>query len=167
MPTVYSPPVSTYVALATTTLGATAASVTFSSIPADYRDLVLVIEGEPSGTNPMDIDLNGDSTNANYFGVIAYQQGAGSAASFNVNETYIGVNYYNSYGRTQVTVQFLDYSANDKHKHYLVRSGAAGGWIAMSAHRWENTNPISTMRIDLRGGSFTTGTTFSLFGIEA
>jgi hypothetical protein len=35
-------PTSTYVALATTTLGATAASVTFSSIPATYRDLLLV-----------------------------------------------------------------------------------------------------------------------------
>ena len=46
MPTVYSPPVSTYVALATTTLGATASSVTFSSIPATYRDLVLVTNAQ-------------------------------------------------------------------------------------------------------------------------
>jgi hypothetical protein len=65
-------PTSTYVALATTTLGATAASVTFSSIPATYRDLVLVYNGTTSANIGVDVEFNGDTNSANYSRVFMY-----------------------------------------------------------------------------------------------
>lgn len=150
-------------AISTITLQESSTEVTFSSIPATYRDLILVIDGTPNGINPMDIDLNGDTTNANYFGVHAYNQG-GTTTSFTTNETYIGVNYYSSNGQTNVIVQFQDYSATDKHKSYITRSNGAGNWIAMSAINWTNTDAITSIAINLRGGSFAAGDTFSLFG---
>jgi hypothetical protein len=44
----------TYVALDTQTLGSTAGSVTFSSIPQSYTDLVLVFAG--TGWTLLDVD---------------------------------------------------------------------------------------------------------------
>ena len=43
-------PTPTYTPLATVTLGTSAASVTFSSIPATYRDLILIFDGTGSGS---------------------------------------------------------------------------------------------------------------------
>ena len=54
----------TYIALATTTLSSAVGSVTFSSIPAGYRDLVLVAEGLTSGaTSNVRMQFNSDTGN--------------------------------------------------------------------------------------------------------
>ena len=166
MPTVYSPPVSTYVSLATITLASTDSEIVFSSIPATYRDLIVVITGLPSGNFPIDVEFNGDTTNSNYFGVFAYNQGA-TTDSFTENTSYSGVNWYTSNGQTTVIYQIMDYSATNKHKTYLSRSGGAGNWVAMGAIRWANTAAINSILIDLRGGSFTIGTTLSLYAIAS
>ena len=158
-------PTATYIALANTTLSSTATSITFSSIPATYRDLVIIVEGTAGANNPLDIEFNGDTTNGNYFNITAYQQAGDSATSFTVNESYAGVNWYPSNGRTILTVNIMDYSATDKHKTYLSRSGGASAWIGMAAVRWANTNAINTVRLDLRGGTFLQGVSFALYGI--
>jgi hypothetical protein len=54
---------STYVPIATQTLGSATASVTFSSIPATYTDLVLIVAAQnvtASGVNNMALVLNSD-----------------------------------------------------------------------------------------------------------
>jgi hypothetical protein len=53
-------PTPTYTPLATVTLGTTAASVTFSSIPATYRDLIFVLSGLGGSAN-ITLRYNGDS----------------------------------------------------------------------------------------------------------
>jgi hypothetical protein len=73
-------PTPTYKALATVTLGSSAATVTFGSIPAIYRDLVVVFNGGVVGTSNVNIFVayNLDTTNANYSAV--QMSGTGSAA---------------------------------------------------------------------------------------
>ena len=68
-------------------------------------------------------------------------------------------------------LQIQDYSATDKHKSYLYRSGGAtdtnyGTYAA--AGRWANTSAITTITI-APSGSYTllAGSTFALFGIQA
>jgi hypothetical protein len=53
----------TYEAIATQTLGSAAASVTFSSIPGTYTDLVLVVAMEhvTTGTENIVMQFNGDT----------------------------------------------------------------------------------------------------------
>ena len=55
---------STYTPIATQTLGSAAASVTFSSIPQGYTDLVLVDNvksASGAGDSELDVRFNGDS----------------------------------------------------------------------------------------------------------
>ena len=67
---------STYEPIATTTLGSAASSITFSSIPATYTDLRLVLVHTPSAsTGNAQMQFNSDTaTNYSY----TYRQRIGS-----------------------------------------------------------------------------------------
>lgn len=153
----------TYIALATTTLGATASSVTFSSIPATYRDLVLVVNGGNSGD--VLCSFNAD-TGSNYTYVAANGQSAG-AVSFSDTRTGAYMGYLT--GTTGLGIMhIMDYSASDKHTTTLSRvASAADSLTGMAAARWANTNVVTSVAVTAATGSFNSGSTFSLFGIEA
>jgi hypothetical protein len=143
------------------TLGSSAASVTFSSIPATYRDLVLIANSNNSN-GALDIRFNSDS-GTNYSRVVAY---APSPTSFSqTGNTAILLNSPAS-GEYLQTLQVMDYSATDKHKTALER-GSNASVIFMGAHRWANTAAITTMSLTATGGLFTIGSNFSLYGVIA
>lgn len=155
-------PTSTYVALATTTLGATASSITFSSIPATFRDLVLVYNGTTSANIGVDVEFNSDTNSANYSRLFMYappvDSGTGGPQEI----------FYSSTARTVVTCQIQDYSATDKHKTVLSRWGAVDVIVGASALRWADTTAINSFEITPKSGNtFSSGSTFSLYGIEA
>ena len=159
-------PVSTYVALATTTLGATASSVTFGSIPTSYRDLVLVINIAATMNAGSVLTLNSDTSIANYSRVVAF--GTGSSTGSN---TYSGTGPARDVGafRSNATniMQFMDSSATDKHKTILTRASNTSDEVAMLASRYASSSAITSIEIAPDSGSFTAGSTFSLYGIEA
>jgi len=165
MPTVYSPPVSTYVALQTVTLGANAASVTFSSIPATYRDLVIVINGklDSLGGVAMEITFNGDTTLSNYSTV--QMSGFGGASTSSTTSNTPEFIMHNSQGSN--ILQIMDYSATDKHKTLLVRDNA--GRVRAAAIRWANTSAITSIKIGDQPHAIDlfAGTVISIYGIEA
>jgi len=172
--TVYDPPVATYIPLQTITLGAAASSVTFASIPQTYRDLVLIftpaVTGGSSSTASSYIRLNGDS-GSNYSHVVARGDGS-STGSTSFTDTGIDTRYYTnspgSLGASITQVQFLDYSATDKHKSVLSRGNTAASGVNMTAARWANTAAITSIQIVAPSGrSWLTGATLSLYGIEA
>jgi hypothetical protein len=159
-------PTPTYTALANITLGSSASSVTFSSIPATYRDLVLVVN---TPTLPFDSQLvlrfNGD-TGSNYSRV--YMEtifgGTGSAAG---TDTFA---YVGAYGPDQANliVNIMDYSATDKHKSFLARGNGSTAAKATSL-RWSNTAAITSILVKLESYStnLPTGSTLNLFGIAS
>jgi len=73
-------PTPTYTPLATVTLGSATSSVTFSSIPATYRDLILIFDGTRTGNNNVQYRFNSD-TGTNYSTVIAAGNGSGTTSS--------------------------------------------------------------------------------------
>jgi hypothetical protein len=153
----------TYTALATTTLSSSASSVTFSSIPQDYRDLVLVVNGSLTSTlENLYILFNANGTGYSYVLMLGTGSSAVSAnysaRTWGELDTGIGNNIYH----------IMDYSATDKHKTTLFRSNRASGGVLAQAGRWANTAAITSVAIS--GGlsqGFAAGTTLSLFGIEA
>jgi len=159
-------PEPTYTALATVTLGSSASSVTFSSIPATYRDLVVVISPTTSvdGTEVL-MRVNGD-TGSNYAFVYALGTGsttfsaAGTAASF-------GLLLGRTSRVTNVLVNLMDYSATDKHKTILQRDNDSGWTTVMRAGRWANTAAINTIVVSTSSGTFNSGSTFNLYGIAS
>jgi len=153
----------TYVALATTTLSGTTASVTFSSIPATYRDLVIIGNFDGNNSNAvLEITFNGVTTNQS--GVRMYGIGSGSGSS----DTTASDAIQGAVGLTRANaiVQIFDYSATDKHKTVLMRSDQADRITLASAGRWAQTTAINSVGLTTNS-LFNAGSTFSLYGIEA
>jgi len=158
------------VALGNLTLSGTATSIAFSSIPATYRDLRLVIVGIGSGSaDDVNIYLNND-TGYNYSRVYMYANGssAGASSDTGANSNAAKITYYGSISSSEINnieVDFLDSSATDKQKTYLTRSNRAGSGVDAVVSRWANTAAVTSVMVKAATTSFATGTTFALYGI--
>jgi hypothetical protein len=153
-------PTPTYTPLATVTLGTTAASVTFSSIPATYRDLIVVFEGSTTSDAFGFMRFNGDS-GGNYSYVRMNSSPGSDSASGSSSSLIAEIRS----PRGNVITQIMDYSATDKHKTLLARSNEPGITIA-TASRWGNTAAITSVQMFV-GSSFTSGSNFALYGVIA
>jgi len=156
-------PTPTYTPLATVTLASTATSVTFSSIPATYRDLILVINGTASTAENALLYFNGDTTSGNYSWVS--MRGDGSSAQSAATTGANIATYYTD--RFMFRIQIMDYSATDKHKTRLSRDDTSAQHARAWASRWANTAAVTSMSFTAPAGTFSTGCTFSLYGVIA
>jgi hypothetical protein len=162
----------TYRPLATITLGSAASSVTFSSIPATYRDLVLVYAGRTTSTADGDALLgryNGD-TGSNYrqvrMGAFANTPFSNFFAGTTQELARLDTSISGNTRPSQGSVNFMDYSATDKHKTALSRSGYARDLIDGTGTRWASTAAITTILLTpATGANFEAGFTFNLYGI--
>jgi len=157
-----------YIALATTTLGSAAGSVTFSSIPTSVngvalRDLVLVSNLSCTGLVNVLYRINNDSgNNYNDVRIYTFDGGTGSSSLSNVAQSETGLL---STGQGMIITQFMDFSATDKHKSVLSRNSGQGNYNFTQANRWASTSAITSIRFYPSGGNFNTGSTFSLYGV--
>ena len=162
-------PTPTYTALANITLGSSASSVTFSSIPTTgFRDLVLVIDNATTSTNQeFNFRFNSD-TGSNYSYVYAAAVASGPESVSGSAQTQGRLGNINTTAANHI-MQVMDYSATDKHKTVLVRSnnvGASQTW--MLANRWASTSAVNTIRIFTgTGTTMPAGVSFALYGIRS
>jgi hypothetical protein len=148
-------------AIATVTLQADAFSVTFSSIPQGYRDLIVTVNGNVvSGQGISRLQINSDS-GSNYRYVNMTGDGS-SATGFASTEG----NIYYMLGTAGLSgvVTIFDYSVTDKHKTVLARGDAVGTQTHATAGRWANTSAVTSLFMFTSSGVYTPGTTFSLYG---
>jgi hypothetical protein len=157
-------PTNTYTPLATVTLGSSASSVTFSSIPATYRDLVIVVAGTTSASSGLYLRLNGD-TGANYTAVYAYGTGSSavSTTSIVINGLYIG--NFTNVNQSVSTNHLMDYSATDKHKTMVGIGSDPSNFVIMNATRWANTAAVTSVLVLPATGTMSAGMTLSMYGI--
>lgn len=162
----------TYDPIATQTLGSPAASVTFSSIPATYTDLILVIQAA-GATTAIDcrLQFNGD-TGANYS--YTYLTGNGTAASSArvTGATYAQIEYNGSpsatLGATTTIAHLLNYSNTTTNKTVLSRSNnATAQGTDLVVGLWRSTVAINSILIIPNLGNWAIGSKFTLFGIKA
>ena len=163
----------TYVPITTQTLGSAAASVTFSSIPQGYTDLVFVFNGY--GVTYADDDLvyqvgNGSVDTATNYS-FTYILGSGSAASSGrVTSNSLGYSGARVGGSTTPsvgTINFMNYSNTTTYKTALGRGGT-GSYVSGGVSLWRGTSAINIIKIlTASGESFATGSTFTLYGIAA
>lgn len=150
--------------LAETTLSSSASSVTFSSIPAGYRDLVLVVNGFVTSNFQFKMQFNGD-TSSSYSYVQMYAAptaGSDSNTLDHIRSVFGGTGY-----PEVATLQIMDYSATDKHKTVLARENAiANDWVGARASRWANTAAVTTIALTPVSGTFASGSTFQLWGLN-
>jgi len=163
----------TYTPLATITLSSAESSVTFSSIPQTYRDLIVSVAGTGTANAAYYLRVNGDSgSNYNTVGMKARSSGPESYADATQAQVYVVGNGWGTGGWFNSQIQLLDYSATDKHKSMLIRNGNydnsyASPTVVGVAARWANNSAISSIYFSTNTSTFAVGTTFSLFGIAS
>lgn len=162
----------TYTLIASNTLGSAASSLTFSSIPATYTDLVLVCSYTGTAVLDTRVYLNSD-TGTNYSATRLMGDGTSATSNRSTNRGWIDLNYVGGIGTTAPTVSILnlmDYANTTIYKTTLLRanelSGTYQGVEAIVA-MWRNTAAISNIQIATNTSTFTAGSTFKLYGIEA
>lgn len=157
----------TYEPIATTTLGGAAGTITFSTIPATYTDLVIVLTGTQSSEDTIGIRFNSD-TGANYSATRV--SGNGSAASStrwtNTTSAYFAVRYTTE---NNAIIQIQNYSNTTTNKTFLSRANNAGNIVNAWVGLWRNTAAINSLSLASFNGStnFDSGTTATLYGIKA
>ena len=161
MPTTYEP-------IATTTLGSAAASVTFSSIPGTYTDLVLVIAGASSNGSAgyIGTQFNSD-TSSSYSTTRLLGDGSSASSDRYSSETLcksgtmwgsIGTNIF----------QVMNYSNSVTYKTMLNRDNNAGNRVGATVSLWRSVNAITSVTFTCPdGGGFASNSTFTLYGIKA
>lgn len=164
----------TYEPISTTTLGSATATITFSSIPQTYTDLVLVIFGANSNADANDtgyMQYNSDTGN-NYSDTIVYTEGNTPTSFRTTNSNAIGLwtimGGTNTSRYSSIIVNFQNYSNTTTYKTTLNRIGtptSSGGWTNMSVGLWRNTNAISSILVG-GGSNWRSGSTFTLYGIK-
>lgn len=160
----------TYTPLARTTLSSAAASVTFSSIPSTYTDLILVVNATSNtGANSW-IRCNGDTgTNYSYTALFGTGSVAGSARDSNKAEGLL-MDYYGSPSSTQpntIIVQFNNYANTTTYKTSISRANRADSGTDAIVSLWRNTAAITSLTLRFTTATYSPGSTFTLYGILA
>lgn len=158
----------TYEAIASQTLSSAASSVTFSSIPATYTDLVLVSAAIGTGDLQVYGRLNGDS-GTNYSNTFLAGNGTSASSIAQTNTNVYQNDYYLAVSTDGglITMNFMNYSNSTTYKTILVRSGLGNKGVNAIVNLWRNTAAITSIALTVSGNQFAIGSTFSLYGIKA
>lgn len=156
----------TYVALDTKVLGTAAASVTFTSIPQGYTDLVVVFNGSTTSGNLVKVQFNGDTTDSNYSSTLMWGNGSSPSSSrYSVGWTFVIPDAGNA--MQNVLVNVMNYSNSTTYKTYLARANQPGASVTAAVGMWRNSAAITSLTLAVSGNEFTTGSTFTLYGVAA
>lgn len=163
----------TYEPIATTTLGANAASVTFSSISSAYTDLRLIVVGTSTGTEELHIRLNGQ-TGTIYSWIALSDNGSAVVGNQATNQESMRISGTN-FRATQPCMAVADiFSYTGSTWKTVMSRGTSdynttgGSGVGLNFGLWRNTAAITSVTVGMRFGSadqMVTGTTITLFGI--
>lgn len=158
----------TYEPIATTTLGSAASTITFSSIPATYTDLRLVIIGTTSANADPELTFNSD-TGTNYSRTTLGGNGTAADSVRDTSIPYI-VNrlvFFTSSTPSWQAFDIFSY-AGATNKTVLcegVSDANGSGGVGRAVGLWRSTAAINTVRLAVSGKTFSSGTTATLYGI--
>ena len=163
----------TYDKIATTTLGSSASSITFSSIASSWTDLRIVWTFQSvSASNYPYLQFNSD-TGANYSYTTLYGTGttAGSQNSYNNNGAYLISYAAASTSQWQMqTIDIFSYAGSTYKTLLNTYSGDTngGGLVSNGINLWRSTAAINSIKLFFdAGGNMPSGTTATLYGIKS
>ena len=163
----------TYTPIASITLGATAASVTFSSIPSTYTDLIVTGQIIGAAQDNLVLRFNSD-TGSNYSHTTLWSNGSTVASLRRTNATYsyiIGEGLLPTAANTfaSISININNYANTTTNKTLLARSGTNNATypeISLLTGLWRSTAAITSVSLITPSGSYlATGSTFNLYGI--
>lgn len=169
----------TYTLISSNVLTGSAASVTFSSIPSTYTDLVLRISArtDRAAQNNSYIAIKpfNSDTATNYSATRIYGDGATATAARETSVDYGAIGYVpastatsSTFGNIEIYIpsyliaQNKPFSSDAAHEN-----NATTAYRASVAGLWRNTAAITGITIDtLAQGNFIAGSSFYLYGIK-
>lgn len=172
-------PEGAYDSLATVTLSASAASITFTGIPSGYKHLQ--IRGISRSTrsnsnNNIYIGLNGDTTTGNYNAHWLSGDGASASSSQLSGVTGMGSIYSINVAATStanvfggVIIDILDYANTNKYKTMRTLSGYdanGSGNVGLFSGLWLNTAAVTSINLLTYYDQYATYSSFALYGIK-
>jgi hypothetical protein len=164
---------STYIPIATQTISSNTSSVTFSSIPQIYTDLVLVVNAFENSNAPVYLRANGLSTSI-YSNT--WMRGDGTTATSSRYNTAAlggsGLNLDNFSAQPpfpsnfsgQATYNIMNYSNATTFKTVMLRHGSSN-WTIANVGLIQTTSAITSLEIYPFSTTWAAGSTFSLYGI--
>lgn len=167
--------------IASNTLTGTAASVTFSSIPGTYTDLVIKLSarGGGTGTSGAGLRLTFNGTTTNYSTTALRGDGAAAWSGRNSSSfalpNYDGINdggqTSNTFSNTELYIPAYTASQNKPVGSATVieNNSAVQGdsYIYSWASLWSNTAAITSIKIETNAtNGFVSGSSFFLYGIS-
>lgn len=161
----------TYEAIATTSVSSSTTTITLSSIPSTYTDLVLIITAKTSSGADIWLRVNGD-TGSNYSYTELDANGTTVASSRASNQSNgLLTDWYGTptSDNSHICICHLNnYSNSTTYKTMLSRANRASSGTDLVASLWRSTSTINSLTLRFSGATtFEVGTVVSLYGIKA
>lgn len=170
MPVTYEPIVST------TVVGSSVADITFSSLPSNYTDIVIIgfIKATASANTSLGFQVNGD-TGSNYSNTRLQGNGSVTASERNSAQAYgnfSGTSYAvadTADNFSPVIFNMMNYANTTTHKTFIARGNNAATGVGASVSLWKPATiaAITSIKIYTFAGSIDVGTVISVYGIRA
>lgn len=155
------------------TLNTTPTSITFTSIPQTYTDLLIKVSSRGTGSG-INIFLNSTSPGSEYRERRLYATGSGTGTDTGNSTISItsqgGGNSYtsNTFGNTEIYIP--DYTSTSKRKSVhadgVPENNATGTLMMMTAGIRGNTAAVTSVILESYEGNFVSGSSFYLYGIK-
>lgn len=158
---------STYTPIATTTLGSTQASVSFSSF-AGYTDLVLITNVTWLNTTNLFLTINGDS-GTNYSNTILVGNGTTAVSDRQSNQIRFSMGYNGTAAGNGIVheVYFMNYANTSVNKTVLIKVTNPTNDVIRQVGLYRSLSSITSITLNPQIGDFASGSTFTLYGISA
>lgn len=159
--------------IAKNVLTSSASSVSFSSIPGTYTDLMLLLSARSDRvtgtTDDAEILFNSSSSNFSYRTLYGNGASALSSSSASLN-LYGVVNNASTTANTFTNGEiYIPNYAGSTNKSFSVslahENNNTTAFIWTEAGLWSNTAAITSVTLDLASGSYVSGSSFFLYGI--
>ena len=159
-----------------TVTGATAASISFSSIPSTYTDLVLKVSvrgDNNTATQQMYLTLNG--TTSGYTARQVYGDGSSatsatlsnSGAAISIVNTNTSVSTANTFSSSEIYVpNYASSNYKSVSADSVTENNATGALAGLTAGLWSNTAAITTVTLTPQSGNFVQYSSAYLYGIK-
>jgi hypothetical protein len=162
----------TYTPIATTTLSSATANYTFSSVPSTYTDLILVVGNLTASATSQGLNMQFNSdTGSNYSVTHLSGNGSSAASGRQSNASNIQIGYAvvgaSTTEPSTIIINIQNYSNTTTNKTAISRTSLAGSEVDANVGLWRNTAAINAIKIFTGSANMQTGTTLTLYGIQA
>ena len=160
----------TYEPIATTTLGSTATTVSFTSIPGTYTDLVLVTSIKAATTNTNQWMRLNSNSGTNYSSTNVYGTGTSALSTRQSDQDKINSvlsGYLVTTENCPGIYNIMNYSNTTTFKTIISRFNNSGVVAQAEVSLYRSISAITSIEIFTTPDSFAVGSTLTLYGIKA